>query len=91
MNCNVHVFCKMIFSNKFGFILETVLPAELTKLGSALSNEAPLWRQNYSSFFAFETAPPLSISGSGNLDPDQSILCASEVFYYIIMFFKLSG
>jgi hypothetical protein len=24
MNCNVHVFCKMIFSNKFGFILETV-------------------------------------------------------------------
>jgi len=26
MNCNVHVFCKMIFSNKFGFILETVFP-----------------------------------------------------------------
>ncbi len=25
MNCNVHVFCKMIFSNKFGFILETSL------------------------------------------------------------------
>jgi len=24
MNCNVNVFCKMIFSNKFGFILETV-------------------------------------------------------------------
>jgi hypothetical protein len=24
MNCNVQVFCKMIFSNKFGFILETV-------------------------------------------------------------------
>ncbi len=24
MNCNVHVFCKMIFNNKFGFILETV-------------------------------------------------------------------
>jgi hypothetical protein len=23
-NCNVHVFCKMIFSNKFGFILETI-------------------------------------------------------------------
>ncbi len=23
MNCNVHVFCKMIFSNKFGSILET--------------------------------------------------------------------
>ncbi len=25
MNCNVHMFCKMIFSNKFGFILETSL------------------------------------------------------------------
>ncbi len=24
MNSNVHVFCKLIFSNKFGFILETV-------------------------------------------------------------------
>jgi hypothetical protein len=24
MNCNVHVFCKLIFSNEFGFILETV-------------------------------------------------------------------
>jgi len=24
MSCNVHVFCKLIFSNKFGFILETV-------------------------------------------------------------------
>jgi hypothetical protein len=24
MNCNVLVFCKMIFCNKFGFILETV-------------------------------------------------------------------
>ncbi len=24
MNHNVHVFCKTIFSNKFGFILETV-------------------------------------------------------------------
>jgi hypothetical protein len=24
MNCNVHVFCKMIFCNEFGFILETV-------------------------------------------------------------------
>jgi hypothetical protein len=24
MNCNVHVFCKMMGSNKFGFILETV-------------------------------------------------------------------
>ncbi len=25
MNCNVPVFYKMIFSNKFGFILETSL------------------------------------------------------------------
>ncbi len=25
MNCNVHVFYKMIFSNKFLFILETSL------------------------------------------------------------------
>ncbi len=25
MNCNVHVFYKMIFGNKFGFILETSL------------------------------------------------------------------
>jgi hypothetical protein len=25
MNCNVHVFYKMLFSNKFGFILETSL------------------------------------------------------------------
>ncbi len=25
MNCNVHVFYKMIFSHKFGFILETSL------------------------------------------------------------------
>ncbi len=25
MNCNVHVFCKLIVSNKFGFILETSL------------------------------------------------------------------
>ncbi len=25
MNCNVHEFYKMIFSNKFGFILETSL------------------------------------------------------------------
>ncbi len=25
MNCNVHVFCKLIFSNKLGFILETSL------------------------------------------------------------------
>ncbi len=25
MNCNVHVFCKIIFGNKFGFILETSL------------------------------------------------------------------
>ena len=25
MNCNVHVFCKLIFSIKFGFILETSL------------------------------------------------------------------
>ncbi len=24
MKCNVHVFYKMIFRNKFGFILETV-------------------------------------------------------------------
>ncbi len=24
MNCNVYVFCKLIFSNKLGFILETV-------------------------------------------------------------------
>ncbi len=24
MNCNVHVLYKIIFSNKFGFILETV-------------------------------------------------------------------
>ncbi len=24
MNCNVRVFCKKIFSKKFGFILETV-------------------------------------------------------------------
>ncbi len=24
MNCNVHVFCKMIFGYKFGFILEIV-------------------------------------------------------------------
>ncbi len=24
MNCNVHVFCKMTFNNKFGFILEAV-------------------------------------------------------------------
>ncbi len=24
MNHNVHLFCKLIFSNKFGFILETV-------------------------------------------------------------------
>jgi hypothetical protein len=24
-NCNVHVFCKLIFSNKTGFILETSL------------------------------------------------------------------
>jgi len=26
MYCNVHVLYKMIFSNKFGFILETVFP-----------------------------------------------------------------
>ncbi len=25
MNCNAHVFYKMIFSNKFGFSLETSL------------------------------------------------------------------
>ncbi len=25
MNCNVYMFYKMIFSNKFGFILETSL------------------------------------------------------------------
>ncbi len=29
MNCNDHVFCKMIFSNKFGFILETVFSYKL--------------------------------------------------------------
>jgi len=24
MNCNVHAFCKLVVSNKFGFIQETV-------------------------------------------------------------------
>ncbi len=43
MNCNVHVFYKMIFCNKFGFILETslflylhlLLPVALTLLDNS--------------------------------------------------------
>jgi hypothetical protein len=31
MNCNVHVFYKIIFSNKFGFIMETSLFLYLIK------------------------------------------------------------
>ncbi len=31
MNCNVDVLCKMIFHNKFGFILETVFSYNITE------------------------------------------------------------
>ncbi len=34
MNCNVHVFDNWIFSNKFGFILETVFSYSITVVKS---------------------------------------------------------
>jgi len=42
MNYNVHVFYKMIFSNKFGFILETVFSDRT--LAPMLWNVSYLWK-----------------------------------------------
>jgi hypothetical protein len=38
MNCNVDVFCKLISSNKFGFILETVFSYSCKKFCSSCPN-----------------------------------------------------
>jgi hypothetical protein len=57
MNCNFHVLYKMIFSNKFGFILETVFSyshyaesqLSVTMINVVmLSVVAPITRQNRS-------------------------------------------
>jgi hypothetical protein len=39
LNCNVHVFFKMIFSNKFGFILEIILFLYLICFAAASEKE----------------------------------------------------
>ncbi len=46
MNCNVHVFCKLIFSDTFGFILEeifsyTIVEPELHQFVYFISVDGP--------------------------------------------------
>ncbi len=58
MNCNVHVFCKMMFSNKFGFILETSLFLQLRKSFIALAfgkNGSKSRTQSYKTLWVIST------------------------------------
>ena len=47
MNCSVHMFYKMIFSNKFGFILETSLFLYTVYTTKASKCDAHSWRVTY--------------------------------------------
>ena len=58
MNCNVHVFDSLIFSNKFGFILETVFSYSMHKMFMKLSTG----RQVTAFLFLYNIAQWLVIS-----------------------------
>ncbi len=63
MNCNVHVLYKIIFSNKFGFILETVFSYKI----SEMNYQSDFLHKSL--FFLFKGA---SMSGGRSFVPRQT-------------------
>jgi hypothetical protein len=60
MNCNVHVFYKMIFSNKFGSILETSLFLQyiwIKNFTTRCRSKSYLWYYNTCLFFSEQVVP----------------------------------
>jgi hypothetical protein len=59
MNCNVHVFCKILISTKFGFILETVFSYTSDYFANTISelNEQNILQYSYDHSLGYHEVP----------------------------------